>query len=217
MSEHPGQSPDPHGADRTRDPEPRPLLPGARWHGILYGADPARIPPRSGPTPVVSGLPHLPLLPFTAPWHYELHFPRDPRGPGIARATIRAVLTAHGLAELVDRAELLACELATNSVRHTKGPASVQLRWLHPVLRVSVWDMGPDLPTLPGSLGAPPARPGEGADSGRGLLILDAVADRWGGCAVEDGLYGPGGKTLWFELTLAVPPPDGGSASAFAA
>ncbi|QUW84791.1 ATP-binding protein [Streptomyces mirabilis] len=165
----------------------------------------------------LSGLPHPPPLPFTAPWHYELHFPCDPRGPGIARLTLRAVLTAHGLAELMDRAELLTSELATNSVRHTKGPASVRLQWLHPVLRVSVWDMSPDLPALPGPLGAPTASPEAHADGGRGLLILGAVADRWGGCAIGDEPMGPGGKTLWFELNLPTPPPDGSPAAALAA
>ncbi|MGW6154150.1 ATP-binding protein [Streptomyces sp. NPDC055144] len=155
----------------------------------------------------LSGLPHPPPLPFAAPWHYELRFPCDPRGPGIARLTLRAVLTAHGLAELTDRAELLTSELATNSVRHTKGPASVRLQWLHPVLRVSVWDMSPDLPALPGPLGAPPASPGVQADGGRGLLILGTIADRWGGCAMGDEPYGPGGKTLWFEISLSEGPP----------
>ncbi|MET7685230.1 ATP-binding protein [Streptomyces sp. NPDC005423] len=133
----------------------------------------------------LTGLAHPPPFPFTAPWHYELRFPCDPRGPGIARVTRRAVLTAHGLAELADRAELLTSELATNSVRHTKGPASVTLQWLHPVLRVSVRDMSPDLPdlpALPGPLGAPTVSLGAYADGGRGLLILGKVADRWGGC-----------------------------------
>ncbi|MEV7195234.1 ATP-binding protein [Streptomyces sp. NPDC093510] len=141
-------------------------------------------------------------LPFTAPWAYELHFPCDPRSPGIARLTLRAVLAAHHLAELADRAELLTTELATNSVRHTKGPASVRLHWLCPVLRISVWDMSPDLPSL-----APPPPVGVHADSGRGLVILDTVADRWGGCAIGEEPYGPGGKTMWFELNLRQAPP----------
>ncbi|MEU5899339.1 MULTISPECIES: ATP-binding protein [Streptomyces] len=141
-------------------------------------------------------------LPFAAPWAYELHFPCDPRSPGIARLTLRAVLAAHHLTELADRAELLTTELATNSVRHTKGPASVRLHWLCPVLRVSVWDMSPDLPPL-----APPPPVSVHAGSGRGLVILDAVADRWGGCAIGEGPYGPGGKTMWFELALRQAPP----------
>ncbi|WP_308013490.1 ATP-binding protein [Streptomyces beigongshangae] len=141
-------------------------------------------------------------LPFTAPWVYELHFPCDPRSPAIARLTLRAVLGAYHLADLADRAELLTTELATNSVRHTKGPASVRLQWLHPVLRVSVWDMSPDLPPL-----APPPPVSAHADGGRGMVILDTVADRWGGCAMGEGPYGPGGKTMWFELSVPTPTP----------
>ncbi|MFI1682156.1 ATP-binding protein [Streptomyces sp. NPDC020607] len=97
---------------------------------------------------------------------------------------------------------MLTTELTTNSVRHTKGHASVRLHWLCPVLRVSVWDMSPDLPPL-----APPPSVSVHADSGRGLVILDAVADRWGGCAIGEGAYGPGGKTMWFELALPQAPP----------
>ncbi|MFD6431928.1 ATP-binding protein [Streptomyces venezuelae] len=147
---------------------------------------------------------HPTPLPFTAPWTYELHFPCDPRSPGVARLTLRAVLAAHDLAALADRAELLTTELTTNSVRHTQGPASVRLHWLCPVLRVSVWDMSPDLPSL-----APPPPVNMHADSGRGMVILDAVADRWGGCAIGEGVYGPGGKTMWFELShgTQAPPP----------
>jgi hypothetical protein len=98
--------------------------------------DPASYPHLRPTLDHLSGLPHPLPLPFASPRHYELDFPCDPRGPGIARITLRAILDAHGLAQLTDRAELLASELATNSVRHTKGPASVRLQWLHPVLRV---------------------------------------------------------------------------------
>ncbi|MEU2793237.1 hypothetical protein [Streptomyces sp. NPDC007100] len=55
------------------------------------------------------------------------------------------MLAAHGVPELVERAELLTSELATNSVRYDKGSASVRLRWAHPVLRVSVSDTAPFL------------------------------------------------------------------------
>ncbi len=140
-------------------------------------------------------------IPFAEPWSYEIGFPCDPRSPRIVRIALRAILLAHQVPELIDRAELLTSELTTNSVRHTKGPASVRLHWLHPVLRVSVWDMSPDLPT--------PSRPLDDADGGRGLLILEAIADRWGGCAASESPYGPGGKTIWFELALDrdEPPP----------
>jgi anti-sigma regulatory factor (Ser/Thr protein kinase) len=137
---------------------------------------------------------HPAPIPFTDQWSYELRFPCDPRGPGVARVTLRAVLAAHGLDELAYRAELVASELTTNSVRHTKGPALVRLHWLHPVLRISVWDTSPDLPE--------PKAPHPDAEEGRGLVILGLVADRWGACSMNDGPAGPGGKTIWFELAL---------------
>ncbi|WP_251069319.1 ATP-binding protein [Streptomyces sp. ISL-96] len=152
---------------------------------------------RPEPTPHIHPTP----IPSAAPWQYELTFPCDPRGPHVARTTLRTILAAHHLAELSYRAELLASELATNSVQHTKGPAAVRLQWLHPVLRVSVWDMSPDMPKPY----APPANPD--AEAGRGLAILELVADRWGGCAIGKGPYGPGGKTIWFELSLRTGPP----------
>lgn len=144
-----------------------------------------------------------PPIPFVAPWEYELHFPRDPRAPAIARLTLRAVLHAHGLDGLVDRAELLTSELATNSVRHTRGPASVRLRWTHPVLRVSVSDN--TSPVFPMSFAVPLDRD---AEHGRGLGIIALVADHWGGCCLDESLFGESGKTIWFELR-ADDEPDG--------
>ncbi|MGW0980388.1 ATP-binding protein [Streptomyces xiamenensis] len=151
-----------------------------------------------------AGIPRLAPIPFAEPWRYELHFPRDPRAPRIARLTLRTVLHAHGLTELTDRAELLTSELACNAVCHTGGAASVQLHWRHPVLRVSVWDTSPALPDTPGT---PRPAPPPDSHNGRGLLLLDALADHWGGCALEDGPWGPGGKTVWFELRLTPPEP----------
>ncbi|PWG13795.1 ATP-binding protein [Streptomyces sp. V2] len=147
-------------------------------------------------------IPTLEPLPFDAPWDYELRIPRDPRSPRIARLTLRAVLGDHGLAELTDRAELLATELATNAVRHTDGPALLRFQWLHPVLRVSVGDTRPSLPLVPGHR---PVRTALHAENGRGLLILDVLADRWGGCGTGDEHPG---KTIWFELALTKPEPE---------
>lgn len=146
--------------------------------------------------------PFPPPLLFTEPWEYELRFPRDPRGPGIVRATLRAVLTAHGLRELVERASLLTSELTTNSVRYSGNCASVRLLWLHPVLRVSVSDADPELPE--------PLKPSADSaelENGRGLFILDVLADRWGGCAIGEEPFGLCGKTLWFELSWGGQPP----------
>lgn len=93
----------------------------------------------------------------------------------------------------------VACELATNSVRHSTGPAAVRLKWLHPVLRVSVWDSAPELPEC--------VLRSVDSVGGRGLLILDVLADRWGGLAIGEEPFGLGGKTIWFELSWERPPP----------
>ncbi|MEU8622739.1 ATP-binding protein [Streptomyces sp. NPDC048623] len=150
-------------------------------------------------------------LPFAHPWEYELHFPRDPRAPAITRVALRAVLAAHGLDELLDRAELLTSELTTNSVRHTRGPASVRLRWTCPVLRVSVSDTSPVFP-MP-----LPQLPSEDAERGRGLAILELLADQWGGCCLDETLFGVAGKTIWFELRTDDGPTAPPSAPAIAA
>ncbi|WP_308401050.1 ATP-binding protein [Streptomyces sp. AC512_CC834] len=151
--------------------------------------------PALGPAPI----------PFNEPWEYELHFPRDPRGPAVARTTLKAVLGAHGLGEFTDRAELLASELTTNAVRYSLGPATVRLCWTNPVLRVSVTDTCPLVPV-------PFASAGPDVERGRGLLILDLLADDWGGCRLGESVFGVGGKSIWFELVLGDGdrPTDGG-------
>ncbi|MEU1826148.1 ATP-binding protein [Streptomyces abikoensis] len=160
----------------------------------------------SDPHPPLSTRAALTPIPFTDPWQYDLTVPRDPRGPGIVRVTLRAILGAHGLGELVDAATLLTSELATNSVRYAKGPATVCLRWTHPVLRVSVSDASPKFPV---HVSFP--MPTADANRGRGLRIVKLVADGWGGCLLGDLLVAPTGKTIWFELSLRAAPPPGGS------
>jgi hypothetical protein len=67
------------------------------------------------------------------------------------------------------------------------------------VLRVSVTDTNPELPE--------PFKRSDELDNGRGLFILDVLADRWGGCAIGEEPFGLGGKTVWFELAWSGPPP----------
>ncbi|MEU9452579.1 ATP-binding protein [Streptomyces sp. NPDC048277] len=175
---------------KNAEPEHEPI-PGPRPEQFGLIAD----HPDLGPAPI----------PFAEPWQYELHFPRDPRGPAIARTTLKAVLGAHGLGEFTDRAELLTSELTTNAVRYSLGPATVRLCWTNPVLRVSVTDTCPLVPV-------PFAAAGLEAERGRGLLILDLLADDWGGCRLGESVFGVGGKSVWFELVLGGGdrPPGGG-------
>ncbi len=168
---------------------------------LPLSARPVQAPQTPGAVPP---LPYPVPTPFAGPWEYALRFPGDPRGPGVARATLRAVLTAHHLGELADRAELLTSELTTNAVRYSKGPAAVLLRWAAPILRVSVSDPCPEFPAPRVPVGPVAAD----AERGRGLLILDLLADAWGDCCAEEPALGSVGKSIWFELILGAGPPS---------
>jgi anti-sigma regulatory factor (Ser/Thr protein kinase) len=138
-------------------------------------------------------------------WAYTLHLPHDPRAPGIARATLRAALAAHGLTALTPTAELLAAELLANAHRHTAGPYALRLRSAEPGrLRVAVWDADPRVPPGFANGGVQGAGTPVDAESGRGLHLVRACADS---CGVSPmwGLGAPG-KLLWAECRQ-----DGGS------
>ncbi|MFK0151418.1 ATP-binding protein [Streptomyces sp. NPDC090493] len=131
-------------------------------------------------------------------WNYTLHLPHDPRAPGIARGTLRLILTAHGMPELTPTAELLAAELLANSHCHTKGPYALRLRSAEPGrLRVAVWDTDPHVP--PGFSTAPAPPPPPDAEHGRGLPLVRACADSWGASALRELGGSKAGKLLWAE------------------
>lgn len=121
-------------------------------------------------------------------------------GPGrssvrLARAAVRTWLAEYGLQDQAEIAELLVSELATNAVVHARGRYRLALSLTAGRLRCTVADEGPGLPGTHGE--------GSDADSenGRGLLLVDALADRWGSGRVEDGV----GTEVWFELEAAGP------------
>lgn len=118
----------------------------------------------------------------------------DLRAVSDTRRRLRDQLRQWGLAALTDTAELLTTEIVTNALQHTSGGA-VLTATLTPGpparrLRVEVHD----------SLARrPPARPRptDDATSGRGLLLVEALADTW-------GIHMRGtGKVVWFEITAA--------------
>ncbi|MEU9184125.1 ATP-binding protein [Streptomyces sp. NPDC048484] len=132
-----------------------------------------------------------------APCEYSLYIPNDLRAVTISRRTLRLILTMHGLIHLVDVAELLAAELVSNAVRHTKGPAALRVRWSAGVLRIGVWDADPEPPEPPCLLGGRL----DLAEEGRGLALVKSCADVWGWYPlVRDGSRG---KYVWCELGAA--------------
>ncbi|MER7912250.1 MULTISPECIES: ATP-binding protein [unclassified Streptomyces] len=84
-------------------------------------------------------------------------------------------------------AELLTSELVTNALVHTDHGAVVTATVVPEQLRVEVRDFVP-------GLDAPHALPADDRTNGRGLVLVQALADSWG---VEDQGVG---KVVWFEL-----------------
>ncbi len=99
----------------------------------------------------------------------------------------------HGLIRMVDSAELLAAELVSNAVRHTKGPAALRVRLSAAVLRIGAWDADPEPPEPPKELD-----PLGETEQGRGLALVRASADLWGWQPLAR--RGNRGKYVWFEL-----------------
>jgi anti-sigma regulatory factor (Ser/Thr protein kinase) len=115
------------------------------------------------------------------------HFPGDASSAPSARRFAGDLLAAWGLSAVADTARLLLGEVITNAVQHTVGDVRVGLSFDGERLRVEVTDSSDRPPDL---RAAEPE-----AESGRGLFIVQTLADRWGHETVE-----PGGKTVWFEL-----------------
>ncbi|PZG97427.1 ATP-binding protein [Streptomyces sp. NTH33] len=132
----------------------------------------------------------------TDPWEYCLYIPNDPRAVTVSRRTLRLILTVHGLIRLADVAELLATELVSNAVRHTKGPAALRVRWSAGVLRIGAWDADP----APPEPSVPLEQVAE-SEEGRGLALVKACADLWGWQPLAR--EGNRGKVVWCELAAA--------------
>lgn len=102
----------------------------------------------------------------------------------------------HGLIGLVDVAELLAAELVSTAVRHTKGPAALRVRWSAGVLRIGAWDADPEPPETPRPLGQV-----IDDEDGRGLALVRACAETWGWQPLSR--HGNRGRYVWCEVKAA--------------
>jgi anti-sigma regulatory factor (Ser/Thr protein kinase) len=101
--------------------------------------------------------------------------PGTPYSVRMARFYVRAALTYHGLGDYAEDAESVASELVTNAMSHA-GAQAINLEVMHlddsGAIVVVVTDPSP----LPPVKRDPPA----GAEHGRGLHVVEALAARWG-------------------------------------
>ncbi|MFD9636061.1 SpoIIE family protein phosphatase [Streptomyces violascens] len=115
----------------------------------------------------------------------------DPEALSSSRHMIRAAVRAWGARERSDEIELAADELITNALMHTDGGAIVTIRVLSGPerrLRVEVEDRSSALPRR--------REAGSSGVSGRGLMLVDRLADVWG---VESR---GSGKCVWCEFVV---------------
>ncbi|MEW2277007.1 MULTISPECIES: SpoIIE family protein phosphatase [Streptomyces] len=114
----------------------------------------------------------------------------EPERISVGRQLVRELLHDWKDPEQVDSAVLMISEMATNVLVHTDGDAlmaaEVSGERGERRLRVEVADASDELPHK--------RRPGEMASSGRGLVLMEMLADAWGVDPRGEG------KSIWFEL-----------------
>ncbi|MEU5833431.1 ATP-binding protein [Streptomyces diacarni] len=128
--------------------------------------------------------------------HFREHFyRRERRSIPRSRAFVREALTAWGVGERRDDVLVCVSEIATNALLHGVPPGRGfrVMIWLDHdgLLRVEVHDSGDGAPRV--------GRPDGEAESGRGLLLVETLADKWG-----VGERHPG-KVVWAEFAGCSP------------
>lgn len=110
----------------------------------------------------------------------------DPRSAGAARRFVTSTLARWKCQHVADMVALLTSELVTNAVVHARSGVRLTVSLGAAAVRVEVADDAPGRPVV--------RRAGPESLHGRGLTLVDAVADRWG---VD---HAPPGKSIWFEV-----------------
>jgi hypothetical protein len=164
-------------------------------------------------TPDTATRPRLPAPhPSTvgADLHFWLELAAHPAAVPHARRCTRHTMAAWRLGNVADDIELVVSELLTNAVRATLAATATAVRsqaagpggrTVAPVvalylaldpdlLSVLVWDCCPEPPVQV-------AHTSDDDETGRGLVIIQALTDQWGICAPSGG-----GKVVWAQLIL---------------
>jgi anti-sigma regulatory factor (Ser/Thr protein kinase) len=124
-------------------------------------------------------------------------FPADPAAVSRARRELHRLMCKSEMSSIADAVALGAQELMANAMKHgCQGQAArtftVKATCRPGLLRVEVQDPSPKLPKL---------RPAtDDHEGGRGLLLVEALAARWG---VQGGSGPDPGKTVWMEMDVA--------------
>jgi anti-sigma regulatory factor (Ser/Thr protein kinase) len=107
-----------------------------------------------------------------------------------ARTFVATALRRWDLDALVDDAELLTSELVSNAVLHARSDVAVTVAVADGTAEIGVTDASSRPPT--------PRWAASGAEGGRGLRLVDRVAEAWG------VVYLAAGKQVWCRLDVGV-------------
>jgi anti-sigma regulatory factor (Ser/Thr protein kinase) len=126
-----------------------------------------------------------------------------PSAPSTSREFTSEVCAEWGLGRVTGLAELIVSELVTNAVLHARTEIGMTLRLSEETLSIAVRDrdMRPMAAPSATTFGAPTD------EHGRGLLLLDAMADAWGSTPTADG------KVVWASIGIRRGRPRGGESS----
>ncbi|GHE12397.1 ATP-binding protein [Streptomyces alanosinicus] len=123
--------------------------------------------------------------------NFSVRLSPTPRGARLARLLTEQQLRTWGLP--LEKATHIVAELAANAATHGRVPGrdfQLLLYIVGGTLRIEVTDTrGDRLPRL--------QAPTTAGESGRGLILVEALADRWG---VAEGRHPR--KTVWAELSF---------------
>jgi anti-sigma regulatory factor (Ser/Thr protein kinase) len=121
-----------------------------------------------------------------------VELPPERTAPASCREVVAETWHQWGLPRGERLVQLLASELVTNAVVHARTPIWFTIRQRDNVVQVAVRDQDPRL------VARPPRGPHElpEGDPGRGLLLLETLADDWGCTPTGDG------KTTWACVAL---------------
>ncbi|MEU3729808.1 ATP-binding protein [Streptomyces sp. NPDC033538] len=139
---------------------------------------------------------------------FAMAFTSTPRGARLARLFVSHCLDAWGHpydGDVNETLTLITAELCANAVRHGRVPGRdfhvrLTVEACGGRLRVEVSDTRAERRPVV----TDPTGPDAEAESGRGLLLVTALADDWG---VTDRHGGPG-KTVWATLSTCRPPAE---------
>lgn len=152
----------------------------------------------SAPTPMPTP---VPAVPPAAAHEFEMRFTSSPGGARLARRLVSQRLDTWGHpydSAVNETVTLIAAEFCANAVTHGRLPGRdfhLRLAIAAAVIRVEVSDARTERQPLLTRDDSPAE-----AESGRGLLLVEALASRW-----DTGPLHPApGKTVWAEVDCPV-------------